>query len=105
MPPAPNPPLNHAPLRCSQITSLDIDATGTVFVTAGLDRLVRLFNFDTGQCIAAGAGHAGAIRSARIAPDGSTVASVGDDGAVILWRMPAGALQATDCAATAEHGT
>lgn len=33
------------------------------------------------------AGHAGAVTAVRVADDGSRVVSVGDDGAVLLWRV------------------
>ena len=94
-PPATTPstrtPSAHPPTLSAQITSLDIDDSGTCFASAGLDRLVKLFDFDAGTVLATGAGHAGAVRCVRIAPGGTTLASVGDDGAIFLWRMPAAA--------------
>ena len=59
-----------------------------MFASAGLDRQVKLWSFDAGTCLAVGSGHAGTIRRVRIAPDGASVASVGDDGALILWAIP-----------------
>ena len=72
----------------AQITTLAIDAGGNRFASAGLDRLVKLFAFDEGTVLATGCGHAGAVRRVCVAPDGAALASVGDDGAIFLWRMP-----------------
>jgi WD40 repeat protein len=87
-----------------EITCLDIDGTGAFFAAGGLDRALKLFNYDEGTVIATGVGHAGPIRKVRVAPDGATVATVGDDGAIFLWRVPAAARAAAAAAAEQAAG-
>lgn len=65
-----------------------MEREGAMFATAGLDRLVKVWLYDEGECVAVGAGHSGAINRVRIAPDNKLIASVGDEGAIFLWRMP-----------------
>jgi WD40 repeat protein len=61
-------------------------------VSAGNDRLVKLYLYDEGEPIAVGAGHSGAVNKCRISPDNRIVVSVGAEGAVFIWRLPAFAL-------------
>ena len=86
-PPAPPPP-RRPPPPPPQITSIDIDAEGKGMVSGGLDRLVKVWLYDEGLCVASGAGHSGAISKVRIAPDRRTIVSVGAEGAIFIWRAP-----------------
>jgi len=70
--------------------SVDIERDGVLFASGGLDRLVKVWLYDEGECVAVGAGHSGAIARVRISQDKRLVASVGDEGAIFLWAMPGG---------------
>lgn len=70
------------------INCLDITEDGEAFVSAGADKLVKLWGYDEGKCYAQGVGHSGCVLKTRISPDGQTIVSVGDEGAIFLWTMP-----------------
>lgn len=70
------------------INCLDITEDGEAFVSAGADKLVKLWGYDEGKCYAEGVGHSGCVLKTRISPDGQTIVSVGDEGAIFLWTMP-----------------
>lgn len=59
-----------------------------MFVTAGLDRLVKMWLYDEGDCIAVGSGHSGAINKVKISSDNRRIASVGEEGAIFIWKVP-----------------
>jgi len=59
----------------------------TVFATAGVDGVVRLWGFKQARVLAEGVGHSGPVRSVQFSPDGRQLVSVGDDGAVLVWNL------------------
>lgn len=71
-----------------QITSVDIERDGVLFASGGLDRLVKLWSYDEGEPVATGFGHSGDISKVRISPDKRIIVSVGQEGAVFIWKMP-----------------
>src|SRR5262249_19608316 len=56
------------------------------------DKQVRLFDRETGECVATLTGHGDRVYAVRYSPDGSILASVSNDGTVRLWDLPAGRL-------------
>jgi len=70
------------------INCVDIQKDGEAFAIAGDDKQVKIYNYDEGECIAVGEGHSGSIKALKISPDSSTVASVGEEGAIMIWDMP-----------------
>jgi len=70
------------------INCLDITEDGEAFVSAGADKIVKLWGYDEGYCYAQGVGHSGNVLKCRISPDGKTIVSVGEEGAIFLWTMP-----------------
>lgn len=55
-----------------EINTVDITekAGGDLFLSGGNDRLVRLWNYDSGNLLALGRGHSGSITSLKISPIG-----------------------------------
>lgn len=72
----------------AELTTLAVAADGESFVSAGGDKLVKVWSYDEGVPYFVGRGHAGDINAVAIAPDMSTIVSVGNEGAVFVWRYP-----------------
>ncbi len=70
------------------ICALAVTADGGKFVSAGADKLVKVWAYDDGICHFKGVGHSGAILAARIAPDQQTIVTCGEEGAIFIWQMP-----------------
>lgn len=71
-----------------ELCTLAISKSGSHYITAGEERLVKLWDYDEGVCKYIGVGHSGTITSAKIAPDQTFMVSVGSEGAIFLWKMP-----------------
>lgn len=71
-----------------QLNCLDISQDGTIFVSGGGDKLIRLWGYDDGINYYVGRGHSGGIVSCRISPDQDSLVTVGDEGAIFIWAIP-----------------
>lgn len=80
-----------------QIACVDIARDGLLFASGGLDRQVKLWYYDEGECIAVGTAHSGGVNKVKIAPDNSIIISAGEEGAICIWQMP-GAEESTSAA-------
>merc|ERR1719499_2638647 len=71
-----------------ELTTLSISKSGSHYVSGGEERLLKLWDYDEGNCKAIGVGHSGAITCAAIAPDQTFIVSTGQEGAIMIWTMP-----------------
>jgi len=71
-----------------EVCALSMSKSGSHYVSAGEERLLKLWDYDEGVCKCIGVGHSGTITSAKIAPDQTFIVSVGSEGAIFLWKMP-----------------
>jgi len=72
----------------SDLQTLSISKSGSHFVSAGQDRILKLWDYDAGICKYFGVGHSGTISCAKISPDQTFIVSVGLEGAIFIWTMP-----------------
>jgi len=70
------------------LNTLSISSSGSHYVSGGEDRLLKLWDYDTGEVKGIGVGHSGTIIAAAIAPDQSYIVSTGQEGAILIWTMP-----------------
>lgn len=74
--------------KVGQINCLSVNPTGEFFVSAGSDCIVKLWNYELGEVVAHGIGHAGAVTSCKYSPDSKFIVTGGADGAVFIWKVP-----------------
>lgn len=70
------------------LNELSINEAGTRFVSVSEDRKVKLWQYDEGTVDAIGCAHSGNITSCKISPNNKHIVSVGDEGAICIWKMP-----------------
>jgi len=70
----------------ADINALAISTDGSVVVSGGGDKDVKLWGYDEGHCFFTGKGHSGAITKVKISPDGEKVVTVGAEGAIFIWQ-------------------
>jgi WD40 repeat protein len=69
---------------------VSLDPSGLYAVTASSDKIIRVFDFYTGACVARMVGHGELITSVRFSPDGSRIISTGGDGCIFIWKIDSG---------------
>ncbi|KEG14552.1 flagellar associated protein [Trypanosoma grayi] len=73
--------------RTGEVNSLSMSADGRYFVSGGDDRIVKVWGYDEGVCVAVGLAHSCNITKVRVSPDGKKIVSVGDEGAIMIWSV------------------
>jgi WD40 repeat protein len=71
----------------SSIVCLAYAPDGRSLATGHEDRVVRLWDPETGTLLRALEGHQSAVRSLGFAPDGRELASGSSDATIVLWDM------------------
>ncbi|CAM6106561.1 unnamed protein product [Calypogeia fissa] len=69
----------------SEVYSIDISPDGAGMVSGGVDREVKLWNYDEGHNYFVGLGHSEPITKVRISPDQQKIVSIGEEGAILIW--------------------
>jgi len=73
----------------ADVNSLHVNDDGKFFVSGGADKKVNLWNYDEGSKYYVGEGHSGSVSKVRISPDETRIISVGTEGGIFIWKVPA----------------
>jgi WD40 repeat protein len=68
------------------ISSVSISQSG-LFVSSGKDGVLKLWNLETGFCLASNKSHEGDVNDAKFSSNGKHIISVSDDYQVKLWDI------------------
>ncbi|MBD2325652.1 NACHT domain-containing protein [Alkalinema sp. FACHB-956] len=74
----------------SRINSVAISPSGNSIATASFDRLIKLWDLNTGQCLKVLAGHERPVNAVIFNSDGSLLISTGADLTVRIWSIDSG---------------
>ncbi|QDU21860.1 WD40 repeat domain-containing serine/threonine-protein kinase [Urbifossiella limnaea] len=72
------------------VSSASFSPDGARVVTAGMDRIARVWDANSGAGLVVFKGHTDGVRSASFSPDGSRVATAGSDWTARLWDAKTG---------------
>lgn len=70
------------------LSKLAINGAGTRFVSCSEDRTVTLWRYDEGIATHRGFAHSANVTAVAISPDDRRIVSVGEEGAICIWKMP-----------------
>ncbi|KAF1322661.1 Wd repeat-containing protein 16, partial [Globisporangium splendens] len=70
-----------------EATCIAVVHTLDIFATGSSDRLVKIWDFTSGELLLDGVGHSGNVRSVAFSPDDRQLVSVGDDGSILVWNV------------------
>ncbi len=57
-------------------------------VTAGDEKIVKVWALEGGELAAEGVAHFGRVSDVQVAPNNAFMVSSGTEGAILLWRVP-----------------
>jgi WD40 repeat protein len=72
-----------------EITCCAINPQGSIVATGGADCMVKVWDLASGHALGAFAGHTSTVNKLRFSPEGNQLASVADDGSMVMWRVNA----------------
>ena len=77
------------------VSSLAISADGKLLVSGSWDKMIKIWQLDTGELISTLKGHRDRVYAIALSPDGKIIASGSADKTIKLWHLQTGELLAT----------
>jgi cilia- and flagella-associated protein 52 len=71
-----------------EVNSVHLSHSGSHVASGGGDGLVKVWDYESGACIATGEGHSCDINSVAFSPDQKYIVSAGSDCAIFIWELP-----------------
>lgn len=75
----------------SEVSQTIFSPDGNFLATTGFDTTIRIWDFESGQCIKILRGHTDECVTCCYSPNGDLLASAGSDGTIRIWRTTTGA--------------
>ncbi|UYV64071.1 WDR62 [Cordylochernes scorpioides] len=76
------------PCHIGLMSIVVLDPTGTYIATSSTDKNVYIFDYESGQCVAAMAGHSELVTGLKFTSSGKHIISVSGDGCIFVWKLP-----------------
>lgn len=70
------------------INAVSISPNGKIIVSGSEDNTIKLWDLNTGECLATLEGHEAGVRAVAISPDGQLLVSGSADNTIKLWQLP-----------------
>jgi WD40 repeat protein len=70
------------------INCIAITPNGQMLVSGSEDNTLKLWDLDTGECLATLEGHEAGVKSVAFSPDGKMLVSGSADNTIKLWQLP-----------------
>ncbi|XP_037046555.1 cilia- and flagella-associated protein 52 [Bradysia coprophila] len=70
------------------VNCVTLNKTGEHFISVGHDQIVKMWDYQTGQVISAGYGHASPILTCAFSPCGKIIVTGDKSGALFIWKVP-----------------
>ncbi|PFH33243.1 flagellar associated protein [Besnoitia besnoiti] len=74
----------------SETNCLAITRDGNYFCSGGDDKMLRIWDYESGEPLYRGTAHTDAVTCCCISPDQTTLVSTGQEGAIFVWEIPKG---------------
>lgn len=70
------------------INAVVISPNGQIIISGSEDNTIKLWDLNSGECLATLAGHEAGVRAVAISPDGQLLVSGSADNTIKLWQLP-----------------
>lgn len=70
------------------INAVAITQNGRIIISGSEDNTIKLWDLNTGECLATLDGHEAGVRAVAISPDGQLLVSGSADNTIKLWQLP-----------------
>jgi cilia- and flagella-associated protein 52 len=71
-----------------EVNTIAMTKSGEYFISAGEDKEIKIWEYDTAECKWHGFGHSNTINRLQISPNQEFIVSVGNDGSIFFFDTP-----------------
>ncbi|KAJ3298246.1 hypothetical protein HK104_010954 [Borealophlyctis nickersoniae] len=69
------------------LLKVSLDPSGSFAVTSGADKVIKIWDFHSGQCVARVAGHSEMVTGVKFSDDCRRIISTGGEGCIFIWKV------------------